>query len=68
MTASHDRLQDIVRNSVHPLPRYELVNCTLERRPVIAMRVEPGDDWPYGVTSRGIRYYVPWGDQLAGAT
>ncbi len=58
---ARDSLDNIVRNNVSPPPKYELLTCTLEERTVIAMRVEPGDDRPYGVTGKdgpGPRYYV----------
>ena len=54
-----DHLDNVVRNNVYPPPKYELLPCTLEGCTVIAMRVEAGDDRPYGVGPRGaIRYYV----------
>ena len=54
-----DTLVDIVRNRVRPSPPMQLFTCTLQGRAVIAMRVEPGDDRPYGVTGKGgRRYYV----------
>ena len=54
-----DRLVDVVRNRVRPSPECKPFTCSLQGRPVVAMRVEPGDDRPYGVTERGgIRYYV----------
>ena len=57
--ACRDRLVDIVRNGVAPAPDYELVTCTMRERPVVAMRVEPGEDRPYGVRGTGgLRYYV----------
>ena len=61
VTAACDGLHNIVRNNVRPLPKYELLTCTLEERTVIAMRVEPGDERPYGVKRRGgpgPRYYI----------
>ena len=54
-----DHLVDFVRNKVRPSPKYELFTCTLQGRTVVAMRVEPGDDRPYGVTGNGgPRYFV----------
>ena len=56
---ARDRLDDIVRNKVSRLPKYDPLIGTLDERTVIAMRVEPGDDRPYGVTGNGgIRYYI----------
>ena len=58
---ARDSLDNIVRNNVSPPPKYKLLTCTLEGRAVIAMRVEPGDDRPYGVTGKdgpGPRYYI----------
>ncbi len=57
--ACRDRLADIVRNGVAPPPEYGLFTCTVRQRPVVAMRVEPGDARPYGVRGPGgLRYYV----------
>lgn len=57
--AACDRLHNIVRNKVSPLPDCELSTRTLEGRTVIAMRVEPGDRRPYGVSAgSGIVCYV----------
>ena len=54
-----DRLDNIVRNRVSPPPDYKLSTHTLGGRPVIAMRVAPGDRRPYGVlTGGGILPYV----------
>ncbi len=54
-----DRLDNIVRNRVSPPPDYKLSTHTLEGRPVIAMRVVPGDQRPYGVpVGSGILPYV----------
>lgn len=54
-----DTLVDVVRNRVRPSPQIKLFPGTLQGRPVVAMRVEPGDDRPYGVTGKGgPRYYV----------
>ncbi len=59
VTAARDRLDNIVRSGVDPPPEYELSTCTLAGRTVIAMRVAPGDQRPYGaVVKGGIRYYV----------
>ena len=56
---ARDRLDDIVRNRVSRLPDYDVLTATLDERTVIAMRVEPGDDRPYGVRGNGgIRYYI----------
>ena len=56
---ARDRLDNIIRNSVSPPPTYKLDTCTLGKRKVIALRVEPGDDRPYGARGKGgIRYYV----------
>ncbi len=56
---ARDRLDDIVREKVIRLPKYDVIRGTLDKRPVIAMRVEPGDDPPYGVKGKGvIRYYI----------
>ena len=54
-----DDLVDITRTKVRPPPECKPFPCTLQGRPVVAMRVEPGDDRPYGVVDGGgIRYYV----------
>ena len=54
-----DDLIDITRTRVRPPPECKPLACTLQGRPVVAMRVEPGDDRPYGVVDGGgIRYYV----------
>ena len=54
-----DGLASVVRNKVRPSPKYKLFTCTLQGRALVAMRVEPRDDRPYGVTGTGgIRYYV----------
>ena len=57
--ACRDRLADIVRNGVAPPPDYGLFTCMIRQRPVVAMRVEPGNARPYGVRGTGgLRYYV----------
>ena len=57
--ACRDGLVDLVRNELRPSPDHDLFVCRLQGRPVVAMRVEPGDDRPYGVTEpAGLRYYV----------
>ena len=60
VTTAPDRLHNIVRNNVSPHPDYQVSEHTLGGRPVVAIRVEPGDDRPYGVgrNRSGPRYYV----------
>ena len=54
-----DSLDNIVRNNVSPPPKYDFLTGKLKKRTVIAMRVESGDDRPYGVRGKGgIRYYI----------
>ena len=56
---ARDRLDDIVRDKVSRPPKYDFLTGTLDERTVIAMRVEPGDNRPYGLKgSGGIRYYI----------
>lgn len=47
-----ERLHNIVRNNVSPLPDYLLSTHTIRGCTVIALQVEPGDHRPYGVDPR----------------
>ena len=63
-----DGLVDVIRSKVRPSPKFEPFTCTLQGRTVVAVRVEPGDDRPYGVTGKGgPRYYVRRGATNRGA-
>ena len=54
-----ERLHNIVRNNVSPVPGFVVSPHTIRGCNVIALQVEPGDQRPYGVGSKGgRRYYV----------
>ena len=56
---ARDTLDNIVSDSVRPPPKYRPFTGTLEGLPVLAIRVAPGDDRPYGVGPNGRRrYYI----------
>ena len=59
VAAARDTFDNIVRDSVRPPPKYRPFTGTLEGLSVIAIRVAPGDDRPYGVgPNGGRRYYI----------
>ena len=67
--AEWHRLDNIVRNRVSPPPGYELSTHTLGGHTVVAMRVAPGDQRPYGVSvGGGILPYVRRGANNWAAT
>ena len=55
-----DRLTNVIRDTVRPLPAFRAEIIEAAGRSIIALAVEPGERLPYGVgaDSRDVRYYV----------
>ena len=58
--ASRDRLTNLIRDWVHPLPAFHLEMIDAANSGVIAVNVAPGSDTPYGIATseRGASYFV----------
>jgi len=53
-----DQIESLIAGNLNPLPPYKVLECELDHRSIIVVRIDAGPDWPYAVGQTHPEFYV----------